>query len=329
MTLNTTHKILITGVNGFIASHIAERCISEGIKVKGLCRRVEEINWLAKKGVELVCGDLLDEAAVANAMAGCDTVIHAAGWSGSTNVTADLAWKTNVDGAANVLKAAKSCGVKRFIYISSIAVYGMNKALLIDESMPTPLIDELYTDSKITAEELVRSSGIPYVIIRPGCTYGPRGEGWTIGVIKQIKNGMQLQGNDNGLITPGYITNFVDGVWLTITKNEALNHTFNICDDEVVTYHKFYMSFAHMLGIKKLPTVPVWRVKLSHSSLFTLLRMLLRKRGRQKYSTHFRFNPSQYSIKSAQKVLGYYPLVSFDEGIRRTETWLRENNYIP
>ncbi|MGZ3756562.1 MAG: NAD-dependent epimerase/dehydratase family protein [Mucilaginibacter sp.] len=328
MELVLPNRVLITGINGFIASHIAERLIIEGISVRGLCRRPDEVSWLELQGVELVKGDLLDAEAIKNAVSGCDVVIHAAGWSGGGGVPDDLAWKTNVDGSANVLSASKAYGVERFIYISSIAVYGFNKSLLIDESMPTPLINELYPDSKITAEELVRTSSLPYTIIRPGCTYGPRGEGWTVGIIKLIKDGVQLQGNDDGLITPGYISNFVDGVLLCIIKNQAIGHTFNICDDKTVTYREFYLAFAKMLGISKLSAIPVWRVKLSQSKLFKLLRLIMRRSNGNKYSTHFRFNTSQYSIKKAQQILGYQPKVNFKEGMKKTEIWLRENGYL-
>jgi len=328
MELTSPNRVLITGINGFIAGHIAESLTAKGINVRGVCRRPDEISRLELKDVELVKGDLLDVESIKNAVVGCDVVIHAAGWSGGGGISDSLAWQTNVDGSANVIFASKACGVKQFIYISSIAVYGFNRSPLIDESMPTPRINELYPDSKIAAEDLVRTSGLPYTIIRPGCTYGPRGEGWTVGIIKQIKNGMQLQGNDDGLITPGYIDNFVDGVLLCIFKKEAIGHTFNICDDKAVTYREFYMAFAHMLGLKVLPAIPVWRVKLSRSQLFKILRSIMRRNNGNKYSTHFRFNPSQFSIKKAKLILGYQPKVNFKEGIAKTEAWLKENGLL-
>ena len=83
-----------------------------------------------------------------------------------------------------MLAAAQAAGVERFIYISSVAVYGVNGAPLVDESMPTPPVGQAYSDSKIAAETLVRGSGLPYVIIRPASTYGPRGTAWTVGPIE-------------------------------------------------------------------------------------------------------------------------------------------------
>ena len=158
-----------------------------------------------------------------------------------------------------MLRAAAAAGVERFVYISSVAVYGLNRAPLIDESMPTPPVGQLYPDSKIAAEAIVRGSGLPYVIVRPASTYGPRGDAWTLGPIRQIRAGnLVLLGRDDGLVTPGYIDNVVDGLVLALTHPAAPGEAFNLCDDRAVTYREFYMAYARMLGRDRLPTVPAW-----------------------------------------------------------------------
>ena len=150
-------------------------------------------------------------------------------------------------------------GVERFIYISSVAVYGVNRAPLIDEAMPTPPVGQLYPDSKIAAEALVRASSLPWVIVRPASTYGPRGGAWTVGPIEQIKAGrLVLLGKDTGLVTTGYIDNVVDGLLLTLAHPAAVGETFNLCDDRAVTFREFYLAYARMLGRDSLPTVPGW-----------------------------------------------------------------------
>jgi nucleoside-diphosphate-sugar epimerase len=320
--------VFITGIGGFIASHLAERLLREGIAVRGLTRRPEAAAWLVTQGAQVTKGDLLDAVAVARAVAGCRVVVHAAGWAGNASVPPDLAWRTNVEGTANVLTAAKGSSVERFVYISSIAVYGLNRAPQIDESMPTPFVGELYPDSKIAAEAEVRASSLPNIIVRPASTYGPRGEGWTVGVTKQIRHGMSLLGHDDGLVTPGYIDNVVDGLWLTLTHQGGLGHVFNICDDRAVTYREFYLAYAYMLGLDNLPTVPVWRVMLARTKLAYVLRRVTGRPSAGPWSTHFRFNPSQYSIEKARRLMGYEPQVDFAEGMRRTETWLRANGYL-
>jgi nucleoside-diphosphate-sugar epimerase len=190
MNLYKPTKILITGVNGFVGSHLAERLIENKIEVIGLSRNIEKISWLENKGLKSLKGDILNISEFENNITGCDVIVHSASWSGNLNISEDMAWKTNVEGTANIISLAKKLGIKKIIYISSIAVYGLNNSLLIDESTNTPFINELYTDSKITAENLIINSGMPYVIIRPGCIYGPRGEGWSIGIINKLKVGL-------------------------------------------------------------------------------------------------------------------------------------------
>jgi nucleoside-diphosphate-sugar epimerase len=328
MNFYKSNKVLITGANGFVGSHLAERLIKEKLEVLGLCRNIDEIKWLEEKGVKIIKGDILDIEGFAEKIKGCDVIIHTAGWSGGFSKSKELAWKTNVEGTANMLASAKKCGIKKFIYVSSVAVYGMNDNLVIDEADETPTINELYPDSKIAAESLVVNSGIPYVIIRPGCIYGPRGEGWTLGIIKQIKSGFKLLGNDSGLINISFIDNFIDGLWSAIISDDALYNIFNINDDILVSYREFYTRFGRMIGINNLPKLPEWRVQLSRSLLFTVLRIVFRKPTIKQYVTHFRFNKSKFSIAKARDILKYNPTVDFNEGVYLTEKWLKEKSYL-
>jgi nucleoside-diphosphate-sugar epimerase len=321
--------VFITGVNGFIAGHLAERLRAAGVPVFGLARRPEAAAWLAAQGVEVRAGDLSDFAALTAALEGCRSVVHAAAWTGGPGLGAERAWETNVAGTAHVLAAARAARVERFVYISSVAVYGLNRAPLIDESMPTLPVGQLYPDSKITAEAEVRAAGLPYVIVRPASTYGPRGDAWTLGPIEDIRRGrLVLLGQDCGLVTPGYIDNVIDGLLLTLGHPAALGETFNLCDDRAVTFREFYLAYARMLHRDRLPAVPGWLARLSRTAPAGWARRLLGRRPIGPWSLHFRLNPSQFSIEHVHRLLGYRPAVEFAEGMRRTETWLRQAGYL-
>jgi nucleoside-diphosphate-sugar epimerase len=271
--------VFITGVNGFIAGHLAERLRAAGVPVFGLARRPEAAAWLAAQGVEVRAGDLSDFAALTAALEGCRSVVHAAAWTGGPGLGAERAWETNVAGTAHVLAAARAARVERFVYISSVAVYGLNRAPLIDESMPTLPVGQLYPDSKITAEAEVRAAGLPYVIVRPASTYGPRGDAWTLGPIEDIRRGrLVLLGQDCGLVTPGYIDNVIDGLLLTLGHPAALGETFNLCDDRAVTFREFYLAYARMLHRDRLPAVPGWLARLSRTAPAGWARRLLGRR---------------------------------------------------
>jgi len=318
-------RILITGINGFIASSLAERLIARGVDVRGTARRPDAAEWLAARGAEVVQADLLDREALVRTAAGCSAIVHAAAWTGGPELPPEQGYHVNVDGTANVLAAGQQAGVARFLFISSVAVYGLNRSPLVDETAPTPRVGQAYPDSKITAEALVRGGDLPYVIIRPASTYGPRGGAWTLGPIEAIKEKrLVLVGQDKGLVTPGYIDNVVDGLLLALARPKALGEAFNICDDRAITYREFYLAYARMLGLDSLPTLPGIVAFLARFRPAQEARRLLGRPAAGPWSLHFRFNPSQYSVAKAKRLLGYKPKVTFEEGMRRTATWLAE-----
>lgn len=322
----------ITGITGFIGGHLAARLLAKGIHVRGLARRPDDAVWLTELGAEITPGSLLDRASLTRAVTGCDVVLHAAAWTGGPDLRHEQAWETNVTATDWLLEAAGSAGVARFVYFSSVAVYGLNAAPVVDETAATPPVGQLYPDSKIAAEALVhqaRIRGLATTIIRPACTYGPRGGAWTVGPIQQIKQGsLVLLGRDQGLVNTGYIDNMVDGVLLAIERPEAIGETFNVCDGHAVTYREFYLRYAAMLGKHRLPTVPAWLARAAVSAPGKALRRLTGRPLAGPWSYHFRFNPSRFSIDKARRLLGYEPRVDFDEGMRRTEDWLRGEGYL-
>ena len=325
-------RILITGVTGFIGGHLAERLNGAGWTVRGLARDPASAAALAEQGIEIVPGNLLNRSNVAAVVPRCDAIVHAGAWTGGPDISERDAWTTNVAATGWLLEAARQADVSRFVYLSSVAVYGLNSAAVIDETAATPVVGQLYPDSKIAAEILVNGAaelGLATTIVRPASTYGPRGGAWTVGPVEQIKAGsLMLLGRDEGLVNPGYIDNLVDGVLLALTSPAAVGETFNICDGTTVSYRDFYLHYAMMLGKTRLPTVPAFLARGAISPPGRWLRQLLGKPPAGPWSVHFRFNPSRFSIDKASRLLGYAPHISFDEGMQRTETWLREAGYL-
>jgi 2-alkyl-3-oxoalkanoate reductase len=349
--MNQSH-VLLTGITGFVAGHLGERLLAEGVSVRGTVRRplMSVVDTLpaglrsamtespgrsqvgseqARGELEVLQADLLHADALRVAAAGSHAVVHIAAWTGGPELPPQAGRRVNVEGTANVIAAARAAGVERLIYISSVAVYGLNRAPLIDETAATPPVSQAYPDSKIAAEQAVRSSGLPYVIVRLASTYGPRGTAWSMGPIQAIKAGrLILLGADRGLVTPGYIDNVVDGLLLALRHPAALGETFNLCDDRAVTYREFYLAYARMLGLDSLPTVPGWFALLARSAPAAWMRRVLGRPSVGPWSLHFRRNPSQFSIAKAARVLGYAPQIDFAEGMRRTEAWLRTEGYL-
>lgn len=327
--------VLITGITGFIGSHLAERLLGEGLAVRGLARRPAAAGWLQDKGVTIIPGDLKDTSAIRSATHGCAAVVHAAAWTGTPSVKEAEAWTTNVTATGNLLDAAEAAKVQRFLYLSSVAVYGVNTNPWIDEDAATPPVGELYPDSKIAAEALVRQAharGLATTIIRPASTYGPRATAWTVNVVRQIKQGrLVLLGRDEGLVNPGFIENVVDGLWLALTLETAIGETFNLCDGTAITYREFYQRYASMLGhqgLRRLRVWPSWLARGAATPAGRAARRLMGRRPVGPWSYHFRHNPSRYSIERARSLLGYRPRVGLDEGMARTQAWLKAMGYL-
>jgi nucleoside-diphosphate-sugar epimerase len=191
---------LVTGASGFIGGRLAERLATEeGVRVRAMVRSTQKAGHLRKLPLEIVQGDLLDPQSLNKAVEGCDLVFHCAALVRETGVKKEF-YQTNVEGTENILKAAVHAGVKKFIHMSSVAVYGLNPPDGADENIPYQPCGYLYCDTKITSEEIVwachRDRKLPVVVIRPAPVYGPHSKQWTMLPIKMIKSGKMMLIND-------------------------------------------------------------------------------------------------------------------------------------
>lgn len=178
-------KVLVTGSEGFIGSHLAEELVRRGYEVKGFVRYNSDNNWgwletsEYKKDIEVYTGDLRDFDSVYDAVKGVDAVLHLGALIAIPySYLSPMAYiKTNVEGTYNVLEAARKLGTKRVVHTSTSEIYGTAQYVPIDEKHPyNP--QSPYAASKAGADHLAlsyyRSFGTPVTVIRPFNTYGPR-----------------------------------------------------------------------------------------------------------------------------------------------------------
>jgi len=180
-------KILVTGADGFIGSHLTEALVRQGHDVKAfvLYNSFGSWGWLdrcapdVKGKFEVFAGDIRDPHGVKEAMKGCDVVLHLAALIAIpySYHSPDTYVDTNVKGTLNVLQAARELGVKKVVHTSTSEVYGTAKFVPITEEHPL-LGQSPYSATKIAADQLAysfyASFGLPVVIARPFNTYGPR-----------------------------------------------------------------------------------------------------------------------------------------------------------
>ncbi len=128
---------LVTGATGLLGSHIVEQLCQRGRPVRALVRSTSDTTWLETMPVEIVCGDVTDAQSISRAVQGVKVVYHAAARVGDWGPWHEFQ-RITIDGTENVISAAERAGVQRFIYISSISVYGYvdGEGASFDETAP-------------------------------------------------------------------------------------------------------------------------------------------------------------------------------------------------
>lgn len=237
-------KILITGADGFIGSHLTEALVRAGHKVRAftLYNSFNTWGWLdhcaadVKGQFEVFSGDIRDPFGVKTAMSGCDIVLHLAALIAipysyhSPQTYID----TNIKGTLNVLQSARELGIKRVIHTSTSEVYGTARFVPITEEHPLQG-QSPYSASKIGADQLAysfyASFGLPVVIVRPFNTYGPRQSARAVipTIITQIANGKrQIK---LGTVSPtrdfSYVQDTVGGFMAAMDAKEGLGEVIN------------------------------------------------------------------------------------------------------
>lgn len=173
--------VFLTGGTGFIGGEVARRLRARGDRVRALVRDPARAGSLRDAGCDLTEGDLSDEAAVAAAMTGADAVVHGAAVY-EVGVPAErrqVLVDTNVGGTERVLGAALSAGVRKAVYVSTVAVFGNTGGAVVNEGYRKP--DEVastsvYEQTKAQAHRRaleIAERGLPLVVVQPGVVYGP------------------------------------------------------------------------------------------------------------------------------------------------------------
>lgn len=319
-------KILVTGGTGFIGSHLAEKLVARGYRVKVFDRynpnynlgNLENSNFKSK--IDFVFGDIRDYDSVLNAAKNCDIIFHLAALIGIPySYVSPLAYiKTNIEGTYNILEAAKKLKTKKIFIISTSEVYGSAKYLPIDENHPLQP-QSPYSASKIAADNLAlsyyNSFNLPVNILRPFNVYGPRQSQRAIipTLIKQIMNSKNNGYIEVGNISPRREFNYVSDVCEGFLSSIKLKHNgqiINIGNGYDVSIKELTQIIARLMNKKIKLKVNKGRIRPSKSEVMQL----------------------RASFKKAKKLLNWQPvyknLNGFEKGLRETINWNTKNkNY--
>ncbi|HEX2906896.1 MAG TPA: NAD-dependent epimerase/dehydratase family protein, partial [Phototrophicaceae bacterium] len=322
--------VLVTGATGFLGGALARRLAADGAHVKALARRPNRDVYIRDiPNIELVTGDITNADRLTAAAQGCDYVFHvAAAMCGKQDYQCQL----NVAGTRNVMQAAVSAQVQRFVHVSSIAVYGYGYTGDVAEAMLPRPGRVPYNITKAEGETVVQTIGqsknVPYTIIRPGMIYGPRSGMWTETMFKLARRRPTIfVGDGGGHVHTIYVDDVVDLMVTAAAHPAAENEVFNCAPDPTPTWRQFLGGYAKLAGHQSWLGLPPLLVKI----IAPLLEGLLTLTGEPQdipALIPFATGKTTYKMDKARRLLGWQPQVSLEEGLRRCEPWLREKGLL-
>ena len=305
---------LVTGGAGFIGSHLSEELVRRGERVRVVDSLItgKRQNLAHLSGVEFIEGDLADLDVARRAVLGVDYVLHQAAIPSVPRSVEDpiTSNRANIDSSLNLLVAARDAGVKRVVYAGSSSAYGDAPTLPKVETMPTAPLSP-YALQKLVAEQycqmFTQLYGLETVTIRYFNVFGPRQDPSSpySGVISLFisalceKRRPKIFGDGEHTRDFTYVANVVDGVLRACTARDASGEVINVATGGRISLNHLFHTIRDVVSADVEPIYEAPRV------------------GDVK--------DSQADIGKARRLLGYQPIVSFEEGLRQTVEWYRSS----
>lgn len=313
-------KILITGADGFIGSHLTESCIALGAHVRafvyynsfGQWGWLDTLDRILLDKAEVFAGDIRDFSCVLEAVKDVDIIFHLAALISIpySYKAPDSFVATNITGTLNVLQAGRIHGVKKIVHTSTSEVYGTAQYVPIDENHPINP-QSPYAATKSAADSLAvsfhRSFDLPVTVLRPFNTFGPRQSARAVvpTVISQILAGKKTisLGNLESTRDLNYVGNTVDAFLRLAEADKGYGEIFNTGSGVEVSVREVVEIIQNILGS---------RVKIERDP----------KRIRPSKSEVERLVCNGEKLK---KLTGWSPEISLKDGLRQTCQWMKKN----
>jgi len=327
-------NVLITGGTGFIGSRLALKLLEEGHRVRVTGQQNNEAEsankvMLEQAGAEVVLTSLTDQPPFEALLDGVDWVFHLAAAQHEANVGDQHFVDVNVDGTRNLLEACVTAGVDRFVYGSTIGVYGLLDGRIEETSPCNP--DNIYGKTKLAAEKTVleAASKLPVTIIRISETFGP-GDRRLLKLFRTIEKGVFfVVGSGRNLHQLIFVDDLVRGLTLAASEPAAVGEICLLAGREPVSTREMVDTIARQVGGK----VPRRHAPLAPFMLIArILETVCKPLGIQPplHRRRMDFFKKSFTLSRdrARSVLSFEPELSFAEGVERTADWYRQHGLL-
>ena len=324
MSQKKPKKVLITGANGFIGNTLMRYYKAKKVSVVGVD--------LVGNDDDIIEGDIANPETISHLLESCDVVVHTAALVSNSIADRDM-WRINVLATRNLIAAADKYKIRRFVQLSSIVAYGNTAEGELDEDHPVHADGGSYVLTKLASEHTVLAaqakSSLELVIIRPGDVYGPGSRPWIILPLEAINSGaFLLPAKGEGFFRPIYIDDLVRGIALAVSTKEANGEIFNLSCEGYMTTKEFF-SHHYRWKNKRGPMVVSTKLALFAAAAATRIANLTGGVNEASTSTVTQLcTKSWFSITKAERILGWKPEVSFEEGIERSKVWAQGQGLI-
>ncbi len=325
------NKILVTGGNGFIGSHICKRLADEGNEVNVLVRETSDLSLIKNIDLKFHYGDITQPKTLIEPLKNIDKVIHVAGLAADWGPYY-LFEKINFFGTQNVAMAADKAGVKRFVHISTVAFHGFGKQNMTEDSPPAKKLIP-YAKTKYLAEKWLwnfdKETNMEISTVRPGNVFGINDHTFISKYIDALLKGKFAEINHGKSKTcPVYVDNLVNIIMLALNETKAAGNAYLATDGLDITWHEFNTALANALNIPLPRTSIPYPVAMTAASIYYKAHQLLHIKS-EPFLTPYRVNNGgkdyHFSIEKLKKHFNYSPETNLKNALNKTVKWYKNS----
>lgn len=251
---------LVTGATGYLGRYLIASLLDDGVRVRALVRTEWKGEELAKRGIQVVHGDIVDLESLSESgiCEGVGTVYHLVGGGNRGEIDPFV---INTEGTRNLMQVCQAGHIHSFVYVSSSTVYGRQSSWVDEETDPSPSFD--YSQSKRDAEEILleasRDTGFPAKVVRMAGIYGPDASMLGVELVRRGK--LRITGDGQNTISVIHVADAVRGLRAVAERGRS-GEIYCLGDDEPVPVYTFHNHFAGLMSAPPVRTESVKRVRL-------------------------------------------------------------------